>query len=58
MTYERHIHMKNETILTGLTYFLSTSGRINPHDDSFQSESPCKPVENSQTSLKTPRKLF
>ena len=28
------------------------------HDDSFQSESPCKPENNSQTSLETPRKLF
>ena len=35
-TSERHIHMKKGTVQTRLTYFLSTSGRINLHDDSFQ----------------------
>ena len=35
-TRERHIHMKMGTVQTRLTYFLSTSGRINLHDDSFQ----------------------
>ena len=35
-TWERHIHMKKGTVQTRLTYFLSTSGRINLHDDSFQ----------------------
>ena len=30
MTWARHIRIKRETILTRLTYFLSTSGRVNP----------------------------
>ena len=41
-----------------LAYLLSTTGRIDLHNDSFKIESPCEPAKNSQTSLDTPRKLF
>ena len=59
ITWERYIHMKKETVYTRLTHFFNTSGRVNLHDDFFQTKSSsCKPVKNSQTSLKTPRKLF
>ena len=34
MTWDRHIHIKRKPIKTRLTYFLSTSGGINLHDDS------------------------
>ena len=46
VTCERYIDRKKETILTRLSYFLSASGRVSLYDDSFQSESPCKPVKN------------
>ena len=53
-----YTHEKGNSINTINLILLSPSGRINLHDDSFQSESLCKPVKNSQTALKTPGKLF
>ena len=40
-----YTHLKGKNINT-LTYSLSNSGRINLHDDFFQTESPSKPVKN------------
>ena len=41
MTCERYKHIQNGTIQTLPAYFSSTCGRVNLHDDSFQSETPC-----------------
>ena len=49
MTWACHIHIKKAN---------SNWWYINLHDDSFQSESPCKRAKKSQTSLRTPHILF
>ena len=44
VTWARHIHIKEGKNINTDNLLLSTTGGINLHDDSFQSESPCKPA--------------
>ena len=59
MTWPRHIHIKKgNNINTVSLLFKHYWWYKSPRNDSFQSESPCKPAKNSQTCLKTPHILF
>ena len=49
--------MKMGTVQTRLTYFLSTSGRINLHDDSFQKWKPLQACKKFSNVSKNTRKV-